>query len=121
MKVAIVGAGIVGVSTALWLQRDGHEVTLIDRAGPAEGTSCGNGGVLASAGIVPITGPGLMRKAPKMLFDPKQPLFMKWGYVPRLLPWLARYMTHATAAEARRIASAVAGVVGGEGLTSAAA
>ena len=102
----------MGVSTALWLQRDGHEVTLIDRAGPAEGTSCGNGGVLASAGIVPITGPGLMRKAPKMLFDPKQPLFMKWGYVPRLLPWLARYMTHATAAEARRIASAVAGVVG---------
>ncbi|MAQ83979.1 MAG: FAD-dependent oxidoreductase [Maritimibacter sp.] len=112
VKVAIVGAGIVGVSTALWLQRDGHDVTLIDRAGPAEGTSYGNGGVLASAGIVPITGPGLMRKAPKMLFDPKQPLFMKWGYVPRLLPWLARYMTHATAAEARRIASAVAGVVG---------
>ncbi|WP_425051586.1 NAD(P)/FAD-dependent oxidoreductase [Psychromarinibacter sp. S121] len=112
VKVAIVGAGIVGVSTALWLQRDGHEVVLVDRAGPAEGTSYGNGGVLASSGIVPVTTPGLMRKAPGMLFDPKQPLFLKWGYLPKLMPWLARYLTHANAKDARRIASAVAGVVG---------
>ncbi len=44
--VAIVGAGIVGVSAAIWLLRAGHRVTLIDRAGPGEGTSHGNGGVL---------------------------------------------------------------------------
>ncbi|MBV1926977.1 MAG: FAD-dependent oxidoreductase, partial [Rhodobacteraceae bacterium] len=84
--VAIVGAGIVGVSTAIWLQRAGHKVILIDRAGPAEGTSFGNGGVLASCGIVPVTAPGLLAKAPKMLFSPNQPLFLKWGYLPRLLP-----------------------------------
>ena len=53
--VAIVGAGIVGVSTALWLQRDGHRVILIDRKGPGEGTSHGNGGVLASCAVVPVT------------------------------------------------------------------
>ena len=46
--VAVIGAGIVGVSAAIWLLRDGHRVTLIDRQGPAEGTSHGNGGVLAS-------------------------------------------------------------------------
>ena len=46
--VAIFGAGIVGVSTAIWLQRAGHDVILVDRAGPAEGASHGNGGVLSS-------------------------------------------------------------------------
>ncbi|RZW06054.1 MAG: FAD-dependent oxidoreductase, partial [Rhodobacteraceae bacterium] len=56
--VVIVGAGIVGVSTAIWLLRDGHRVTLIDRKGPAEGTSHGNGGVLASSSVIPVTVPG---------------------------------------------------------------
>jgi D-amino-acid dehydrogenase len=111
-KVAIVGAGIVGVSTAIWLQRDGHEVTLIDRAGPGEGTSHGNGGVLAASSIVPVTVPGLIGKAPRMLFDPDQPLFLKWGYLPRLMPWLVKYLRHANASDTRRIASAIAGVVG---------
>ena len=38
--IAIIGAGIVGVSTAIWLQRDGHKVILIDRDGPAAGARC---------------------------------------------------------------------------------
>ena len=59
MKVIVVGAGIVGVSCAIWLQRDGHDVTLVDRAGPASGTSQGNAGVLAAGAIVPVTVPGL--------------------------------------------------------------
>ncbi len=111
-NVVIVGAGIVGVSTALHLQRDGHQLTLIDKAGPAEGASYGNGGVLASCSMVPVTGPGLIRKAPGMLFSPNQALFLKWRYLPRLLPWLARYLSHANAEDTRRIAAAVHGIVG---------
>ena len=110
--VAIIGAGIVGVSTAIWLQRAGHDVIVIDRAGPAEGTSQGNGGVLASVAMVPVTGPGLVKKAPGMLFDPNQPLFLRWGYLPKLAPWLIRYLKHANADDTRRIASAVASIVG---------
>lgn len=110
--VAIVGAGIVGVSAAVWLQRDGHDVILIDKAGPGEGTSYGNGGVLASCSIVPVTTPGLIRKAPRMLLDPGQPLFLRWGYLPRLLPWLRRYLSHANAADTARIAAALAPIVG---------
>ena len=110
--IVIVGAGIVGVSTAIWALRDGHQVTLIDRLGPGEGTSYGNGGVLASVACVPVTGPGLIRKAPKMLVDPNQPLFLKWGYLPKLFPWLVRYLRHANAADTGRIAKAVHGVVG---------
>jgi D-amino-acid dehydrogenase len=110
--IAIIGAGIVGVSTAIWLQRAGHDVILIDRAGPAEGTSFGNGGVLASCAVVPVTVPGLFWKTPKMLLLPNQPLFLKWGYLPRLMPWLLRYLSHATASEARRIAAALMPILG---------
>lgn len=110
--VAIIGAGIVGVSAAIWLQREGRDVILIDREGPAAGASFGNGGVLASCSIIPVTVPGLIRKAPRMLFDPAQPLFMKWGYLPRLLPWLVRYLRHCTRADVERIAAALAPIVG---------
>lgn len=90
--IIVVGAGIVGVSTALWLRRGGHEVTLIDREGPAAGTSHGNAGVLAAGSIVPIPVPGLMAKAPRMLLDPRQPLFVKWRHLPRLMPFLRSYL-----------------------------
>ena len=110
--IVIIGAGIVGVSTAIWLQREHHNVILIDKAGPGEGTSYGNGGVLASCSIVPVTVPGLLRKAPKMLVSPTQPLFLKWGYLPRLIPWLTRYLSHANAEDVERIAAALTPIVG---------
>ncbi|WP_170405511.1 NAD(P)/FAD-dependent oxidoreductase [Ruegeria arenilitoris] len=110
--IAIIGAGIVGVSAAVWLQRDGHDVILIDKAGPGEGASHGNGGVLASCSIIPVTVPGLLGKAPKMLFSPSQPLFLKWGYLPKLIPWLKNYLSHANANDVARIAAALAPIVG---------
>ncbi|WP_425073139.1 NAD(P)/FAD-dependent oxidoreductase [Sagittula sp. S175] len=110
--VAIVGAGIVGVSAAIWLQREGHDVVLIDRKGPGEGTSHGNGGVLASAAVVPVPVPGLWRKGPAMLFDPRQPLYLKWRYLPRLLPWLLRYMAQATEDGVTRRAKAILPIIG---------
>ncbi len=110
--VVIIGAGIVGVSAAIYLQRDGRDVVLIDRAGPGEGASYGNGGVLASCSVVPVTVPGLIRKAPSMLLDPVQPLFLRWSYLPRLTPWLVRYLRHCTLADAGRVAAALAPLVG---------
>jgi D-amino-acid dehydrogenase len=110
--VAVIGAGIVGVSAAIWLLREGRKVILIDGKGPGEATSFGNGGVLASCSIVPVTVPGLLAKAPGMLFSSNQPLFLKWPYVPRLLPWLARYLSHANQADVRRIAGALYGIIG---------
>ena len=109
--VAIVGAGIVGVSTAVWLQRDGHDVVLVDKQGPGEGASHGNGGVLASSSIIPVTAPGIAAKAPSMLLDRNEPLFLKWRYLPKLSPWLCRYLSHANAKDTRRIAHALNGIV----------
>ena len=111
-KVAIVGAGMVGVSTAIRLQRSGHEVVLIDRLGVGEGASFGNGGVLASSSVLPVTMPGLLMKTPKMLFSPRQPLFLKWGYLPKLAPWLVRYLSHANSRDARARAEALLPIIG---------
>ena len=110
-KVAIVGAGMVGVSTAIWLQRSGHEVVLIDRLGVGEGASLGNAGLLTPSSVLPVTMPGLPMKAPKMLFSPRQPLFLKWGYLPKLAPWLFRYLGHANPRDVRARAEAVSPII----------
>lgn len=110
--IAIIGAGIVGISTAIWLQRDGHDVIVLDKAGPAEGASYGNAGVLASCSIVPVTAPGLIKKAPGMVLNPDSPLFLRWSYLPKLLPWLTRYLSHCSPEETRRIAAALNLVIG---------
>ncbi len=105
--VAVVGAGIVGISAAIWLQRDGHDVVVIDKEGPAAGTSYGNGGVLASCAIVPVNSPGLISHAPAMLVQADSPLFLRWSYLPRMMPWLLKYLSRANAKDARKVAKAL--------------
>lgn len=80
---------------------------LIDRGEPGSGASYGNGGVLAACSIVPVTVPGLLRKAPRMLLDPDQPLFLKWSYLPRLAPWLRNYLGNCRPERVRQIARAL--------------
>lgn len=109
--IVIVGAGIVGAASAIWLRRAGFDVTLIDRGQPGMGASFGNGGILASCSVVPVTGPGLITSAPKYLMDPNFPLFLRWSYVPKLLPWLMRYMSHATVDDTRRISQGLSHIV----------
>lgn len=96
MQIIVAGAGIVGVSCAIWLQRSGHSVTLVDREGPASGTSHGNAGVLAAGAVIPVTTPSLFKAAPGMLLRRASPLFLRWSYLPKLLPFLGKYMRYAT-------------------------
>lgn len=112
-RIAVVGAGIVGVSTAEWLRRDGHIVTLIDRNDPGDPaqTSYGNAGILAASSIIPVPVPGLLAKVPKMLFDKLGPLHLKWSYLPRLLPWLIPFLRRATREEAEATARALSTIV----------
>ncbi len=107
--VLVIGAGITGVSVAHCLLRDGVDVTLIDRVmpGASEQASYGNGGILARCAIIPVSTPGLLSTAPKMLLDPNSPLFMRWSYLPRLLPWLLAFMKNGTRAQTHRIVAAL--------------
>ena len=111
-RVVVIGAGIVGVGAAIWLARDGRQVTVLAPNGPAGGTSYGNAGILAASSIVPVTVPGLLGKAPKLLFGRSGPVFLKWRYLPRRLPWLVRYLRHCYVADVDRIAAARTPIIG---------
>ena len=109
--IIVIGAGIVGVSVALHLQRRGIGVTLVDRDAPGEGASFGNAGVLAACSMLPVPVPGLLAKVPAMLVNPGSPLFLRWRYLPRLLPWLLPYLRNATASRVAPIIAGIANIV----------
>jgi D-amino-acid dehydrogenase len=90
--VIVIGAGIVGLCCATYLQRDGRKVVLIDPGGPGEGASYGNAGGLNGSSIVPVAMPGVLAKVPHWLLDPEGPLSIRLHYLPRLLPWLYRFV-----------------------------
>jgi D-amino-acid dehydrogenase len=106
--VIIIGGGIVGLSTAIWLLRGGQKVTLIDPGVTGRPASYGNAGVLAACSVAPVTMPGLIGKGLLLALDPNSPLFLRWSYLPRLAPWLAKYLSHANWPEAERISRALA-------------
>lgn len=94
LHVAVIGAGIVGAATALDLVREGHSVTLLEPEAPGgrQAASYGNGGWISPASVVPMSMPGLWRKVPGYLTDPTGPLTIRWRALPRLAPWLLRFL-----------------------------
>jgi D-amino-acid dehydrogenase len=100
--VVVIGAGVVGAATAIELQRDGHRVTILEPGEPGgeQAASYGNGTLLNPSSILPMSSPGIWRKVPGWLANPLGPLAIRWRYLPRLLPWLTRFL-RAGATEAR--------------------
>lgn len=91
-KVSVLGAGIVGICSALWLQREGFEVTVIDPNPPGSGASYGNAGCLSQASVVPMSMPGILQSLPHYLADPDSPLVLRWHYLTTLAPWLWQFV-----------------------------
>jgi D-amino-acid dehydrogenase len=100
--VVVIGAGIVGAASAVELLRDGQQVTILEPGEPGgeQAASYGNGTLLNPSSVIPMSSPGLWRKVPGYLRDPLGPLTIRWGYLPRLLPWLRRFVA-AGATEAK--------------------
>jgi D-amino-acid dehydrogenase len=88
--ITVVGAGIVGATTAFALTRRGAHVTLIDRSEPGRGCSYGNAGAIAPGSVAPLALPGILRRVPAMLLDAEGPLRLPLAELPRVLPWLLR-------------------------------
>jgi D-amino-acid dehydrogenase len=93
-RVVVIGAGVVGLAAAIELLRDGHSVTIIDPGSPGgeQAASYGNGTLLNPSSVIPMSSPGLWRKVPGYLMDPLGPLTIRWSYLPRMLPWLVRFL-----------------------------
>jgi D-amino-acid dehydrogenase len=92
--VVIIGSGAVGTVGAIECLRMGHRVTVIDpgRPGGEQATSYGNAGWLSSHSVIPPAEPGMWKKVPSFLLDPLGPLSIRWAYLPRIMPWLIRYL-----------------------------
>ncbi|MBO1110378.1 NAD(P)/FAD-dependent oxidoreductase [Bordetella petrii] len=95
--VVIIGAGVVGAATAVQALNAGWRVTLVEPGEPGgpQAASYGNSGWLSSHSILPPAAPGAWKQVPRWLKDPLGPLAIRWGYLPRALPWLVRYLAAA--------------------------
>jgi D-amino-acid dehydrogenase len=111
-RVGVIGAGMVGVCTASWLQRDGHSVFLVEAAEPGHGASFGNAGCFNGSSVTPVAMPGVIRNVPRWLFDPLGPLALRWSYLPAIAPWLVRFIRAGTPEKVRAAARALRPLVG---------
>ena len=98
MKIIVLGGGVVGVTTAYYLLKDGHEVTLIDRQpGVARECSHANGGFVAISQAVPWAAPGVPTKALREMLRPDAPILIHASQIPRMWRWGVEFMRAARA------------------------
>lgn len=96
--VAVLGAGIVGVSSALELQRRGFDVTVFDRAAPGRETSYGNAGVIARSSLMPFNHPGLWSSLPRLLKNNSTGFRYNPRFLAKNLPWALKFLANTRAA-----------------------
>ena len=106
-RIAVIGAGVVGLACASKLQMHGHSVTVIDPRPPGEYCSFGNAGCLSRASCVPLGLPGAWRKVPGWLLDPSGPLSIRLRYAHRIAPWLWQLHRATSLARVNQIADAL--------------
>lgn len=86
-QIVVIGGGIMGLCSAYYLYRDGHEVTVIDQSGMDAGASYVNAGFLTPSHIVPLAAPGMIRKGLMWMFDSSSPFYMKPRWDPDFFRW----------------------------------
>ncbi|MDT8854203.1 FAD-binding oxidoreductase [Paracoccaceae bacterium Fryx2] len=109
--IAVIGAGVIGLTIALRLAHDGHDVSLIDPNDPGSGASFGNAGTIADYAVMPVGSPEVLRNLPALLFDRNSPLSIHRAALPTLAPWLMRFARQPLPGAARRNAAALAALL----------
>ena len=93
LKIGIIGAGIQGVCSALFLQKKGFKVTLFDKNDPGvSAASYGNAGHFSPYASVSLNRTDILTDVPAMLISSRGPLALKWNYVHKMIPWFARFI-----------------------------
>ncbi|WP_245605329.1 NAD(P)/FAD-dependent oxidoreductase [Roseicyclus elongatus] len=111
VDIAIVGAGIVGTSCALWARMRGHRVVLIDPAPPGSGTSAGNACTLATYGCLPVNDPSVLRDLPRLIFGGDSPVSISYRHALRHPGWMLAFLANCRGARSRAIAGHLAGLL----------
>jgi D-amino-acid dehydrogenase len=111
--IAVIGAGVVGLTIALELVDQGREVVLVDPGQPGMGASYGNAGTIAGYATSPVGTPDVLRSLPSLLFSRTSPLAIRHRALPSLAPWLLRFLWQSLPAQAERNARAIATLLTG--------
>ena len=114
-RVVVVGAGAVGLGSALFLMEEGFEVILVDRAEPGQQTSFGNAGILSVQSVAAMNSPDVLKRLPTLLFGAKSPLRVRWRDLPWTAPWLLAFARNCTAAASARSGRAQAALARASG------
>ncbi|GIV37887.1 MAG: amino acid dehydrogenase [Cyclobacteriaceae bacterium] len=107
MKVILVGGGIVGISTAYYLLRSGHEVVVVDGSDLLDGCSFGNAGMVVPSHIVPLASPGMIARGIRWMFRSDSPFFIKPRLSADLLRWGWQFYRHSNHRHVQRAAPAL--------------
>ncbi|WP_316691172.1 NAD(P)/FAD-dependent oxidoreductase, partial [Pseudonocardia sp. H11422] len=95
-RVAVIGAGMVGLATAWFLQERGVSVTILDRKGVAAGSSWGNAGWLTPGIATPLPEPAVLRYGVRAVLSPSSPVYVPPSANPRLIRFMAGFARHST-------------------------
>ena len=95
-SVGIIGAGIQGVCIGLQLIKKGIPVTIFDKNDPGSMSSYGNAGHFSPYAVVQLNRPDVIYDIPKMLLSSYGPLALKWNYIPKMIPWILKYLKSST-------------------------
>src|ERR1700729_4633559 len=112
IDVAVLGAGIVGISAGVAARQRGLSVVMIDRREPGSETSYGNAGILSSGSILPLNQPSLWKALPGYLGNTSAALRWNPIWVMRNLDWIARFLGNAVPSRTRPRAAALHGLIG---------
>ncbi|WP_299664687.1 FAD-dependent oxidoreductase [uncultured Polaribacter sp.] len=101
-NIIVIGGGIIGLCSAYYLQKEGHQVTVIDKSNFSTGASYVNAGYITPSHFIPLAAPGMIAKGIKWMFNPVSPLYIK----PRLdldfLKWMWAFKKSATASKVEK-------------------
>ena len=100
LSVGIIGAGIQGISNALFLQKKGFKVTIFDRENPGSPVaSYGNAGHFSPYASLSLNRTDVLLDVPSMLMSSTGPLALKWNYVPKMIPWFMKFLLNTSKAK----------------------
>jgi D-amino-acid dehydrogenase len=109
--IAVIGAGVIGLTIALELVDQGREVVLVDPGQPGMGASYGNAGTIAGYAVSPVGTPDVLRALPGLLLSRTSPLAIRHRALPGLMPWLLRFLRQSLPAATARNAQALAALL----------
>jgi len=103
-KAIIIGAGIIGLSSAYYLQQSGWEVTVLEKGDLSDNCSFGNAGMIVPSHFVPLAAPGMLEKGIKWMFNSKSPFYVRPSLNMELVGWGLKFMKSANKQQADRAA-----------------